>query len=364
VGKPDPTTLKPKNSFEPNFVNAKVGDRIKFQFFPKNHTLTQSPFETPCTAQPFGIDSGFTPVADELNTKWFEFEVKDDSKPLWFYCQQGTHCSKDGMVFAVNPPASGPKTFDAFQKLATSGAPAAPPAAGKCPPQDNTNAPLVSETPGAGQIDCDYGKGGPTCVYSTNAAGNLGFISGSSDCFNPDQSGQPPAATSAAAPAASAPAAAKCPAVDDNKSPLVSESLGDQSLRTCNYGAGTAPCVYFDDNGTFSSGGSTCPDALLASTSGASPNAVNAISGALEGDSSTSGGFGSWAPIVIGLLAGNLLVTLILVGFTVLGYVRRGGRDSRSISPSYVPVKTKELDGNRGFPSGSYRDDDRSYGEQ
>lgn len=75
------------------------------------------------------------------------------------------------MVFAVNPPASGPKTFDAFQKLATSATPAggaaAPPAAGKCPPQDNTGAPVVSETPGAGQIDCDYGKGGPTCVYST-----------------------------------------------------------------------------------------------------------------------------------------------------------------------------------------------------
>lgn len=31
VGKPDPTTLKPKNSFEPNYVNAKVGDKVKFQ---------------------------------------------------------------------------------------------------------------------------------------------------------------------------------------------------------------------------------------------------------------------------------------------------------------------------------------------
>lgn len=67
---------------------------------------------------------------------------------------------------------------------------------------------------------------------------------------------------------------------------------------------------------------------------------------------------------MIGLLAANLLVTLILVGFTVLGYVRKGGRDSRSISSSYVPVKTREMDGKGGFPSGSYRDDDRSYGEQ
>ncbi|KAH8830095.1 hypothetical protein DL96DRAFT_917071 [Flagelloscypha sp. PMI_526] len=111
------TVGKGGNKYDPPFVNAKIGDKVKFQFFPKNHTVTQSPFETPCTAQPYGINSGFQFVTDDYNTKWFEFEVKED-QPLWFYCQQAKHCSMDGMVFAVNPPAYGDKTFDAFQQLA------------------------------------------------------------------------------------------------------------------------------------------------------------------------------------------------------------------------------------------------------
>lgn len=34
-----------------------------------------------------------------------------------FYCMQTGHCSK-GMVFAINPPATGPKTFQNFKNLA------------------------------------------------------------------------------------------------------------------------------------------------------------------------------------------------------------------------------------------------------
>jgi len=37
--------------------------------------------------------------------------------PLWFYCAQAMHC-ESGMVFAVNPPTSGNKTFTAFQASA------------------------------------------------------------------------------------------------------------------------------------------------------------------------------------------------------------------------------------------------------
>ncbi|KAH8834709.1 hypothetical protein DL96DRAFT_1454350, partial [Flagelloscypha sp. PMI_526] len=111
------TVGKGGNKYDPPFVHAKIGDKVKFQFFPKNHTVTQSPFDTPCTAQAYGISSGFQPVSDDYNTKWFEFEVKEET-PLWFYCQQAKHCSEDGMVFAVNPPTYGDKTFDAFQQLA------------------------------------------------------------------------------------------------------------------------------------------------------------------------------------------------------------------------------------------------------
>src|SRR5436853_1983552 len=37
-----------------------------------------------------------------------------------FYCKQGNHC-KSGMVFAINPAASGDKTFQAYKALAMGG---------------------------------------------------------------------------------------------------------------------------------------------------------------------------------------------------------------------------------------------------
>jgi len=37
--------------------------------------------------------------------------------PMWFYCAQTGHC-KSGMVFAINPPTSGDKTFQAYKNIA------------------------------------------------------------------------------------------------------------------------------------------------------------------------------------------------------------------------------------------------------
>ena len=55
-----------------------------------------------------------------------EFWVKNTA-PAWFYCQQGTHCSASGMVFAVNPGvAPATNTFDAFKAIARGGQPPAP----------------------------------------------------------------------------------------------------------------------------------------------------------------------------------------------------------------------------------------------
>lgn len=47
-----------------------------------------------------------------------------DDKPIWFYCAQTakTHCQA-GMVGAVNAPAQGDKTFDAFRMLAAKAPP-------------------------------------------------------------------------------------------------------------------------------------------------------------------------------------------------------------------------------------------------
>ena len=45
--------------YDPEEVKANVGDMIVFEFLAKNHTVTQSPFDTPCKKIPDGLDSGF-----------------------------------------------------------------------------------------------------------------------------------------------------------------------------------------------------------------------------------------------------------------------------------------------------------------
>ncbi|KAG8934429.1 hypothetical protein FRC01_003103 [Tulasnella sp. 417] len=102
--------------YTPNQVHAQVGDRIKFHFQFKNHTVTQSSFDKPCTPLKHGFDSGFKPVAmDAKKSPTFTIEV-EDYEPIWVHCQQIDHCPS-GMVFAVNPPKKG-NTFKKFLKKA------------------------------------------------------------------------------------------------------------------------------------------------------------------------------------------------------------------------------------------------------
>lgn len=44
-------------TFDPNNVQANVGDTISFHFNPKNHSVTQSSFLQPCQEVP-GLNSG------------------------------------------------------------------------------------------------------------------------------------------------------------------------------------------------------------------------------------------------------------------------------------------------------------------
>ncbi|KAG8774885.1 hypothetical protein FRC12_001774 [Ceratobasidium sp. 428] len=112
-----------KLRYDPQYVHAKVGDYVKFEFHPKNHTVTESSFDEPCTGltgnegEQIGFRTGFVPVP-EKQTSHFptrKYKVTDD-KPHWFYCGQVGHCPA-GMVFAVNPPKKG-NTFKKFQKMA------------------------------------------------------------------------------------------------------------------------------------------------------------------------------------------------------------------------------------------------------
>ncbi|KAL0947458.1 hypothetical protein HGRIS_013565 [Hohenbuehelia grisea] len=111
--------------YDPPFVNAAVGDVVRFIFKQKNHTATQSTFESPCTPAQGGFDSGFIPVADSVVDDFPVAELTlSNTNPTWVYCKQGNHC-KQGMVFAVNPG----DRFAAFQAAATGGSPPPSPSA-------------------------------------------------------------------------------------------------------------------------------------------------------------------------------------------------------------------------------------------
>lgn len=97
--------------FQPESVQAAVGDSVMFVFYPKNHSVVQSTFEAPCVRKPVngsspaGIYSGFMPTAANASLLSTYTIRINDTKPLWFYCSQGQHC-KNGMSMVVNPPDS------------------------------------------------------------------------------------------------------------------------------------------------------------------------------------------------------------------------------------------------------------------
>ncbi|KAI4866244.1 hypothetical protein F4820DRAFT_417548 [Hypoxylon rubiginosum] len=111
--------------FNPNNVTELVGTILEFAYNPANHSIVQSSFDKPC--QPLSPGTGFAapfvPTKQSPSGATFEVAVADD-KPIWFYCAQTakTHCQA-GMVGAVNAPAQGDKTFDAFRMLAAKAPP-------------------------------------------------------------------------------------------------------------------------------------------------------------------------------------------------------------------------------------------------
>jgi plastocyanin len=103
--------------YSPNSLAVAVGTAVEFDFFPKNHTVTQSSFANPCHPLEGGFFSGFVPTKNSPSGTSFTIVV-NDTKPIWFYCGQttGNHC-QSGMVGAINAPTSG-NTFEKFAALA------------------------------------------------------------------------------------------------------------------------------------------------------------------------------------------------------------------------------------------------------
>ncbi|KAF8599532.1 hypothetical protein BDV93DRAFT_526052 [Ceratobasidium sp. AG-I] len=103
-----------KLRYHPEYVKAKVGDYIQFEFHPKNHTVTETWFHDPCYKNDDGFDTGFVPVPEDKHSKFPTKKYKvTDKEPHWFFCRQEGHCLA-GMVFAVNPPKTG-NTFKKYR---------------------------------------------------------------------------------------------------------------------------------------------------------------------------------------------------------------------------------------------------------
>ncbi|KAE9395852.1 hypothetical protein BT96DRAFT_942156 [Gymnopus androsaceus JB14] len=103
-------------AYTPSYVNASVGDVVRFTFQQKNHTVTQSSFSSPCSPLAGGFDSGFVPVEANATSGFQTAELTiQNTDPVWVYCRQTGHC-EDGMVFAVNPGSEA--KFAAFQAAA------------------------------------------------------------------------------------------------------------------------------------------------------------------------------------------------------------------------------------------------------
>jgi len=115
-------------TFEPDTVQAAVGDHVQFQFWVGNHSVVQSTFDNPCQPLPAtagangtaGFSSGFMPVSNTSATMpTFDITVTANT-PIWFYCSQGRHC-QNGMSGVINPPANNAnRTLSAYKQRAQS----------------------------------------------------------------------------------------------------------------------------------------------------------------------------------------------------------------------------------------------------
>ncbi|MCJ1396452.1 hypothetical protein MMC18_009342 [Xylographa bjoerkii] len=92
-----------KLAYNPTTVFANTGDLVQFEFYPSNHSVTQSNPNTPCVPLSNGFFSGFIYEANNSATAATTFVLAVNStQPLYFYSSQGQECQQ-GMVGVINP---------------------------------------------------------------------------------------------------------------------------------------------------------------------------------------------------------------------------------------------------------------------
>ncbi|KAH4354200.1 hypothetical protein HBH97_254560 [Parastagonospora nodorum] len=95
------------HKFQPDTVQAGIGDIVEFRFYPANHSVVRAKYGLPCVpyemtgSQRTGFFSGFKPAPN------YSIRINDTS-PVFFYCSAPGSCISYGMVGAINPNASTP----------------------------------------------------------------------------------------------------------------------------------------------------------------------------------------------------------------------------------------------------------------
>ncbi|KAI0138626.1 hypothetical protein F4776DRAFT_62354 [Hypoxylon sp. NC0597] len=98
-----------QHDFQPDTIQANPGDTIRFNFYPKNHSVVRADFKKPCipwelTQDP--TESFFSgPVEqDTLQSPIPSWDLKvNNTDPVFFYCSAPDSCIKWKMVGVINP---------------------------------------------------------------------------------------------------------------------------------------------------------------------------------------------------------------------------------------------------------------------
>lgn len=100
------------HTFVPDVTLAKIGDSIKFEFYPTNHSVVRAEYGFPCIPYEYtGVDkigfySGFRPVDAILDDPPAFYVKINDTNPIFFYCGAPGSCIDWQMVGVVNPNAT------------------------------------------------------------------------------------------------------------------------------------------------------------------------------------------------------------------------------------------------------------------
>ncbi|KAI0835642.1 hypothetical protein F5Y06DRAFT_305850 [Hypoxylon sp. FL0890] len=98
-----------QHDFEPDTIKANPGDTIRFNFYPKNHSVVRADFKKPCIPWELTQDptqSFFSgPIEqDSLQSPIPSWDLKvNNTDPVFFYCSAPDSCIKWKMVGVINP---------------------------------------------------------------------------------------------------------------------------------------------------------------------------------------------------------------------------------------------------------------------